>query len=112
MNSESINPWGEFRKRFGACQKVTALGLFSCLMLFSPTLYNVWTVIAIVLSSLLIFFAVRVALLPCPRCQRLFYWPPRRLTQRIGRCVHCNLWKYDPYNVDGLSERHFVARDA
>src|SRR5881396_404186 len=60
MNSESINPWGEFRKRFGACQKVMALGLFSCLMLFSPTLYNAWTVIAVVLSSLLIFFAVRV----------------------------------------------------
>jgi hypothetical protein len=108
MRSElSTNPWAEFRKRRGACEKTLALGVFSCLMLFSEELYTAWTIVALFLLVAFLFFAFRVALLRCPRCDLFFYWPPR-LTQRIGRCVHCKVWRYDPYNIDGLSERQHV----
>jgi len=110
----SANPWAEFRKRWGAVQKVLALGVFSGLMLFSPTLYTAWTAVALLLGSFLLVFTFRAALLRCPRCGFYFYfsWPPR-LTERIGkRCVHCKLWKYDPYDIDGLAERQYLARDA
>jgi hypothetical protein len=80
-------------------------------MLFSPTLYAAWTVVAGVLGSALLVFAFRATLVRCPRCELYFYWPPR-LTQRIGRCVHCKVWKYDPYNIDGLAERQDLARGA
>jgi len=112
VKPESLtNPWAEFRRRFGACQKVLALGVFSGLMLFSPTLSTVWPLVALVLLSSLLILTVRVALLRCPRCQLYFYLPPR-LTQRMGKCVHCKLWRYDPYNIDGLAEGQYVARDA
>ena len=112
MASEpSSNPWAEFRKRWGAVHKVLGLGVLSVLMLFTPTLHAAWTVVALVLGAALLLFTIRAILVRCPRCQLYFYWPPRP-TQRIGRCMHCKVWKYDPYNIDGLAERQFLGRGA
>lgn len=104
----SSNPWAEFRQRWRACQRILALGAFSCLMLFSDDLRNAWEVVVLVLVPLFLFFFARVGFLRCPRCELPFYWPPR-LTKRIGKCVHCGIWKYDPYNIDGFSERQYLA---
>jgi len=72
-------------------------------MLFSDDLEQAWIVTTLGLLAVAVVLLWRIGRLTCPRCEQLFYWPPR-LKYRRRRCSHCGLWEYDPYNIAGLSE--------
>ena len=108
MSTESaINPWAKFRRRWRSLHRTIALWAFSWLMLFSTQLEQAWVATTLILLAVAVLWLWRIGHLKCPRCDQLFYWPPR-LKYRRRRCSHCGLWEYDPYNIHGLSERQFL----
>jgi len=93
MTAESsINPWAEFRRRWRPLQATIGVWVFSLLMLASSELEQAW-----IATTLILLFVVLVCL-----------WRIGRLKYRKRRCSHCGLWEYDPYNIDGLSERQYL----
>jgi len=107
VNGSDSNPWAEFRRRWRPLQATLALWVFSLLMLASDELQQAWIVVTGLIVAVLLVLLWRIGRLTCPRCGELFYWPPR-LKYRVRRCSHCGLWEYDPYNIDGLSERQHL----
>jgi len=103
-SDSSANPWAEFRRRWRPLVSSLALWVSSLLMLFSKELEQAWVATTSVLLSVALLCLWRISQLRCPRCEQLFYWPPR-LKYRVRKCSHCGLWEYDPYNIDGFSER-------
>src|SRR5687767_2765180 len=101
----SPSPWAAFRKRWHACHTALALWLGCWLPLANERLYERLYPTAdwVVAVLILLFFRWRITRLECPRCGKLFDWPPR-YTRRVRKCAHCALWEYDPFNVAGLSE--------
>ena len=108
MAESALNPWSEFRKRWRPLQATIALWVFSLVMLFSPKLEWAWTLLTGVGLLVVLVLLWRIGGLKCPRCEQLFYWPPR-LQYRKRRCSHCGLWEYDPYNIHDLSERQYLS---
>ena len=103
----SINPWAEFRRRWRPLQVTIGLWVFSLLMLASDELEQAWIATTLILLSVVFVCLWRIGRLRCPRCEQLFYWPPR-FKYHKRRCSHCGLWEYDPYNIGGLSERQYL----